>query len=427
LNYFPRNLLKSELVRNASVLITGTVLAQLVSILLQPVIRRLFTAESFGILSVYLSLIGMITVVSSLRFDDAIVLPKSDKESVNLIGLSLFFNFSINLLLFIVVILFKGRLILFLNLPTDFPVAVLFIIPVGAFMVNTFQCFNLWLIRKRKFYSVSANKLVRRGSEGAAQISFAFAKVYNGLIFSDLFGQVANVIIAVIQAFRNGLNFNVISINKLKYVFLKYSEFPKYNLVPAFMSSCSFLIPPILINKFFSSEAAGFFDLSKLLLSIPLALIASSFSSVLLQKVSEKYQKSESFLADMKPIILIVLLISIVEILVIMFFGDFIFRFIFGEGWIASGRISKILVWSFALNFIVSTFSNIFVTMRKIKTYSIWQLFYFLCIISLLFFRNLEFIDFLKVYVAVEVGCYLVVAFIIVFIITRYELSLQNN
>ena len=154
----------------------------------------------------------MITVVSSLRFDDAIVIPKTDKDSINLIGLSLFFNFLINLVLLLVVMMFRGKLVLFLNLPSDFPVAVLYIIPIGAFLVNTFQCFNLWLIRKRKFYPVSANKLVRRGSEGLSQVGFAFTKINNGLIFSDLIGQIANVSVAIYQAMRNGLSFKLISI-----------------------------------------------------------------------------------------------------------------------------------------------------------------------------------------------------------------------
>ncbi len=402
-------------------------LAQLVSILLQPLIRRLFSAEEFGTFAVYLSMIGIITVVSSLRFDDAIVIPKTDKQSVNLIALSLFFNFIINLLLFLIVSIFGEEIILFLNLPKNFSVPVLYLIPVGAFLFNSYQCLNFWLIRKKKYYSVSANKLVRRGSEGVAQVSLALGKVFNGLIYSDLIGQIANLAIVSIQTYKSNLSFKIISLSKIKYVFRKYSEFPKYNLVPALMSSCSYFIPPIFINKFFSSEAAGFFDLSKLLLSIPLALVASSFSSVLLQKVSEKYQKRESFLNEIKPVLTIVIMIAIIEIIVIVLFGEYLFSFIFGDSWETSGKISRIMVWSFAMNFIVSSFSTVFVTMKKIKTYSIWQFFYFLAIISLFFFKDMNFIDFLKLYVAIEVVCYMVVISIMVTIIARFELSVKSN
>jgi len=363
-------------------------------------------------------------VFSSLRYDDAIVLPKSDKESTNLLGLSLIINFLINLIIFSLVLLFGRKIISFLNLPANFPVPILYIIPLGAFLFSTYQSLNSWLIRRRKFFSVSLNKLVRRSSEGMAQISLALLRSFNGLIYSDIIGQVANVTTVAIQTRKNELNLKLISFVKLKYVFRKYSEFPKFNLIPAFMSSCSYLLPPIFINKFFSPETAGFFDQSKLLLSIPLAFISSSISNVLLQRISEKFNKKESFLTELKPVLYIVVLISIVEIISILLFGEDLFKIVFGARWITSGKISKIMVWSFAFNFIVSSFTSIFVSMRRIRTFSIWQSFYFFSILLLLFFKHLPFTDFLKIYVLIEVICYFVVALIMFTIIYRYESSL---
>jgi O-antigen/teichoic acid export membrane protein len=145
----------------------------------------------------------------------------------------------------------------------------------------------------------------------------------------------------------------------------------------------------------------------------------------LLQRVSEKFNNRQSFLNELRPVILVVGLISLIEILAIVLFGENLFRFIFGDTWIFSGKISKIMVWSFTFNFIVSTFTTIFVSMRKIKTYSIYQLFYFIAILALLFFKNMGFVEFLKIYVIIEVICYTVLTAIMIFTITRYEHSLQ--
>lgn len=408
-------------------MISGTIIAQLVSILLQPILRRLYSPESFGILSAYLSIIGMIVILCSLRYDDTIVLPKSDKESINLVGLSLFISFCFNLMIFILVITLGGKIKSFLNLPANFPVKILYIIPAGAYLFSIYQSLNSWLIRKKKYISVSVNKLVRRSTEGSAQIVFAFLKSFNGLIYSDIIGQTANAATAAIQSRKYGLNFNLLSITKLKYVLRKYSEFPKFNLVPAFMSSCSYLLPPIFIVKFFSPETAGFFDLSKLLLSIPMALIASSISNVLLQRISERFNRKESFMTEIKPVLYIVIIIAVIEVIAIILVGENLFKIVFGSQWITSGKISKIMVWSFALNFIVSSFTSIFVSMRKIKIYSIWQFIYFISILSLLFFKHLPFTDFLKIYVLIEVLCYLSVALVMFTIIYRYELSLSRT
>ena len=425
--YFPFHLLRSELLRSASVLISGTIVAQLISILLQPVLRRLFTPESFGIYSVYLSLVGMILILCSLRYDDTIVLPKTDKESTNLLALSLIINFFFNLSILLIVIILGRRIIFFLNLPKNFPVSILYIIPLGAFLFSTCQSLNSWLIRRRKYFSISVNKLARRSSEGVAQISFALIKSFNGVIYSDIIGQTANGLTVAFQTKKNELNLKLVSIIKLKYVFRKYAEFPKFNLIPAFMSSCSYLLPPIFINKFYSPETAGFFDLSKLLLSIPLAFIASSISSVLLQRISERFNKKESFLTELKPILYIVGLIALIEISTIILFGEDLFKIVFGSQWITSGKISKIMVWSFAFNFIASSFTSIFVSMRRIRTYSVWQFIYFVSILSLLLFRHLPFTDFIKIYVSIELFCYFLVTLIMLLMVYRYESAVLKS
>jgi len=426
LSFSPRLLLKSELLRNTSVLITGTVVAQLISIALQPFLRRYFSVAEFGTLSVYLSMVGILAVLSTLRFDDAIVLPGKDKDSANVLILSLIFNLIICLIALIFIILFGKWLLITINLSAEIPVSVLYLVPFGAFLINTYQSFNYWLIRKKKFNNVSLNKLVRRGGEGMSQVTFAFSKVSNGLIFSDIIGQIVNVATIIYQSFRFGFSLKYFSISKIRYVFSKYSDFPKFNLLPALMSTCSFLLPPIFINKYFSAESAGYFDMAKLVLSIPLALVATAISNVLLQRITEKYNSGQSLIEDLKPLLSVVLLICIVEFLVIYLFGNKLFGFAFGSVYEISGDISRIMVWSFAMNFIVSSFSCIFISMRKIKLYSIWQFFYFLAIISVLLFNTLGFFDFLKVYMIVEVVCYSAAAVILTSMVYRYEKSLRT-
>jgi O-antigen/teichoic acid export membrane protein len=422
----PRAIFKSELIRNTSVLVTGTVLAQLISVLLQPLLRRLYSAEMWGTYSVYMSLVGIIAVISSLRYDDAIVLPRKDKDSANLLALSLFFNLCITFLFFLIFLLFGKQILHTINLKPGFTSSVLYLIPLGAFLYNVAQSFNYWLIRKKRYTGVSANKLVRRGSEGLSQVTLALVKNPAGLILSDIIGQTANVVSTVIQSLSNEFSFKLLSKSKLSYVAGKYSEFPRYNLIPSLMSTCSFFLPPVFINKFFSAESAGYFDLTKMVLSIPMAFVASSISSVLLQKIADSFNAKKSFLPDLKSTLLVVIAISLAESVVIALFGIPLFKIVFGQNWGISGEISRIMVWSFVLNFIVSSFSCIFISMRKIKYYSIWQLFYFVSIISLLLFRNLEFREFLKVYVLIEVVCYFTVLTMMFRIVKNYEKNLTQ-
>ncbi len=419
-----QSLIRSELLINTSILISGTALAQLIPILLQPVLRRPFSAEIFGAYSVYLSLIGILVMVSSFRYELAIILPKKDKEAANVLFLSVFLNLSFNLILLLAIIIWKDKFAQFLNLSDKFG-NYLFFVPVTTFLLSSYQSINYWLIRKKRFTPISVNKFIRRGFEGIAQVGLKFVKVPHFLVYGDVLGHIANLFSGIRQSWRSGLTTNLLSTSKVKYVFFKYNDYPKYNLLPGVMSACSTLLPAIFINKFFSLENAGYMDLSRMLLSIPLALISISVSSVLLQRTSEKIKNGESILKDLLSVFSIIFVIGLLEIIIIIIFGVELFEFIFGTEWSFSGTISKFLVWSFSLNFIVNSFNSIFISLNKIKLLSFWQLFYFTSILLLVFFKGFPFLEFVKIYVVIEILSAIVIGAFMVIIIRNYEMHLK--
>lgn len=419
-------LFNSELFKNTSILLSGTALAQLIPILLEPILRRYYSPEIFGAYSVYLSLLGILIIVASFKYELAIILPKKDKEAANIFILSVILSFFFSIILLIIVLIWKKNICIFLNLSLTY-VNYLYVIPLGTFLFSLYQSINFWLIRKKKFLAISQNKFIRRSFEGSGKIGFRFIVGTYGLVIGDILGHIANLVSGVIQAHKSGLNLKLINFNKLRYVSRKYIEYPKFNVIPSFLSACSYLLPAILINKFFSTEYAGFFDLSKLVLSIPLALIATSISNVLLQRVSEKYREKQSFVKEFIPIVIIVLLIAFTELFIISLWGADLFIFIFGKKWSLSGEISEILIWSFSISFITASFTSVFIAMKKIKIYSFWQLFYFICIMSLYFFRKYGFIDFLKVFVFIEIISYLIAISMIIVVMLKYELNLKRS
>lgn len=417
---------KSELLWNTSTLISGTALAQLIPILLQPVLRRYYAPEVFGAYAVYSSILGILIIVSSFKYELAIILPKKDKEAANIVFLAQILNLLFNIFLFFIILAFENKLLKILNLSPKHALF-LYLVPAGAFLSNLYQSINYWLIRQKAFISLSVNKFVRRGFEGAFQVSFKWMGVSGGLIFGDIIGHISNIISGFYQSYKKKFRFSDFSFAKLKYTAKKYVEYPKYNLAGSIMSSCSTLLPAIFINKFFSSEMTGYYDLSKMVLSIPLGLIAISISNVLLQRVSEKYKMQVSFKKELSRLLIVLSAIALTEVVVIFFYSDEFFRLIFGKQWDVSARISKILIWSYALNFLASSFYSIFISMKKIKVLSLWQVFYFVAILSLVFFKNSSFINFIKVYVLIEIICYIIISIIIFKIIFDYEKKIKHN
>jgi len=416
---------RSELLKDISVLVSGTTLAQLIPILLQPVLRRFFSPDDFGAYAVYLSITGILVVIASLRYELAIILPDKDKTAANVMVLAILINLIFSITLLAIILLFGNPILKLINLPKKYSIY-LYLIPAGVFLYSFYQSLNYWLIREKRFFSISLNKFVRRGTEGSGQLAFMLAQKPAGLVLGDILGHLTNGISGTIQVLKANFRLVFISITKIRYVSVKYLEYPKFNVLPGFMSACSYLLPAIFINKFFSTDYTGYFDLSKLMLSIPLALIATSISNVLLQRISENFRKNESILSDLFSIFRFVLLIALLEIIIVRIWGIELFSIFFGTEWKYSGEISRILVWSFAFNFIIASFSSIFISMKKIKILSAWQLIYFIAIFSLILFRNSSFEIFIRTYVLIEISCYTLISLIMVFIITKHETTVKE-
>lgn len=416
INYIKR----TEIVQHASLLVGGTVIAQAIPILLQPFLRRFFTPEAFGVYSVYISIIGILMVVACFRYEQAIVLPKRDSDASALVLASLFFSLIFSLFVLLVVIIFKSWLIPLLNLPDD-KGYILYLIPLGTFLLSAFQVFNYWLVRKKGFMPIAINKFSRRIVEGVTQSAFALTSNSKGLVLGDVAGQIANFLVSLWQSFQMGFSIKKFSLNRLKFLLKKYIDFPRFSLIPSLISTASYLLPVVFINKHYTSQQAGYFDLTKLILSVPLALVAGSFSSVVLNRVSDSFRNRRSFYNELRPLIGITLVISFFEIILITLLGETLFVYIFGKQWALSGQMAKLLVWPFALNFITSSFTSIFVALNKIIWQSIWQLFYFTLIVSLIFFSHLNFHDFIALYTILEIIANTSMIVLLVIVIKKYE------
>ena len=108
-----RNLIQSSGVRNFTKLLSANVVAQVIGLLVYPILTRIYAPEDFGLLNLFLSIGGVLTILSTAEYYYAIVLPKNQKDAISvlyvglgcllfvslLIGVSVFFAGSISELL----------------------------------------------------------------------------------------------------------------------------------------------------------------------------------------------------------------------------------------------------------------------------------------------------------------------------------------
>jgi len=423
-----RLLPKSEFTKNTFILVVGTIIAQSIPLLLHPILRRIYSPEDFGAMSVYLNIFSMLTIVSALRYEATIVLPKNNNEAANILTLAFIINIIFSTTLLLIIVFFKNAIIHFINFPEKYS-NYLYLLPFVCSIFGIYQSINYWLIRQKAFKASTNNKIIRRAVEGTFQGVLGFLKIPGGLFIGDFSGNLANLFAGVRQIFRNKYEFRFVTRKKIAYVFKKYIDYPKFNVFPTLLSSAATILPFLFINKMYSTEIVGYLDLSRMVLSIPLIFIASTISQVFFQQTTEKKHNFLSIKNDVKNIMFLLLAVISVEIFVIMLWGPQLFGFVFGSRYAVSGSYSQVLIFSFMLNFIGSTFSSIFITFEKIRLNSIWQIIYFGAICSLLFLKGLGIFDFLKIYVAIEIVMHLIYCTMIYFIVNGYEkkIMLRNK
>lgn len=188
----------SEFFNNTVVLIMGTVAAQAIPLLIHPLLRRIYSPEDFGAFAIYFNIISILIIVASLRYEAAIVLPKNDIESINVLALSIILGFIFCLILLITLLIFKNVFCELLNFPSKYS-NYLYLLPFSTLCFSIYQSFNYWLIRKKAFKASSINKITRRSFEGLTQLGLGYKQLSFGLFIGDFIGNLANSISGALQ------------------------------------------------------------------------------------------------------------------------------------------------------------------------------------------------------------------------------------
>jgi O-antigen/teichoic acid export membrane protein len=409
-----------ELLKNSTTLIVGTITAQAIPLLLQPLLRRYYLPEEFGALAVYLNLFGIVTIVSSLRYEAAIMLPNNNLQAANVLALSVILSAIFNFLLFLILLFFSEQIFLFIGIPAQYK-NFLFFLPFSGFAFSVYQAINYWLIRQKAFKASTINKINRRFTEGLFQVAGGFLNLKGGLFWGDFIGNITNFISGIRQIYRTTFSITYLSKRKLFAVLKKYKEFPIYNTVPTLASSLASTLPYLYINKFYSTAVVAIVDLSRLALSVPLVLISGTVSQVLFQDITSKIRNKQSIVEPLAKMAYLLLALFTIEFLIVEFSAPWLFTLVFGDTYRASGQLSQLLIIMFGFSFFSSTFSFILIAFQKLRLNALWQTFYLAAIASLYFFKNWSFNNFISLFVGIDAFCQLTLLIIIFYIIKNYK------
>ena len=189
-----RNIWQSEFFKNVATLISGTTLAQAFSVLIYIILSRIYTEEDFGVFGLYMNILNITVIFATAKYELAILLPKSEKESVNLLGLSGLISLCVSLLLLVLIIPMNDLICRWLG--SEQISSWLYFIPLSTLMVGWFTSFRNFSNRQKRYKLIAGASIGQSISNSLLKLGLGLLIAgAAGLIFGVIFGQVVGFLV----------------------------------------------------------------------------------------------------------------------------------------------------------------------------------------------------------------------------------------
>jgi len=349
-----RNIWNSEFFRNVATLISGTTLAQAFSVVIYIVLSRIYTEEDFGVFGLYMNILNITVIFSTAKYELAILLPKNEKDSVNLLGLSGLISVVVSLLLLAIVVPMNGLICSWLG--SEKISSWLYFIPLSTLMVGWFTSFRNFSNRQKRYRLIAGANIGQSISNSLLKLGLGVVVAgAAGLIFGAIFGQLVGFLVFFVVHWRlNGSKAAWISWSEMKRLGRQYSLFPKYNMWQGLINNLSGAFPVFILSSYFSTGIAGLYTFGYMILYRPVNLVANAFYQVLFQRFVEKRHQNSSLRPEVLLFLKRTTQVLLLPFIVLGIFFPEIFGFIFGENWIEAGRYAQILLpWIFMVSLVM--------------------------------------------------------------------------
>ena len=348
-------------IRNIATVFSGNIIAQAIPLILGPIITRLFTPEEVAVYGAYITIGSMFAVIACLRFELAIMLPKTNEEALEIVRRNVRLAFTVALISVLLSILFKDQMIEYTE--NKEVVYFLWAVPLMVFFTGVYQSFYNYTTRIKSYKKVTSSRVVQSTGVNGFAIVLNYLKTGPfGLVSGHVLGLFASTAILFKKEYIVG------KVASLKELFKNYRDFPLVNGPHAFTDILfqRFGIMYLLID-FYGLEIYGFYELSNRYLKGPLRLITSSVAQVFFQQTAEEKSNDQSSMKTLIKTSFISLGIGVPMLVVLLFFGEDLFALVFGESWAMAGVVASIMVWSLFTNFLSSPISTIPILFNKQK------------------------------------------------------------
>ncbi|MFS0555437.1 lipopolysaccharide biosynthesis protein [Brevibacillus sp. 179-C9.3 HS] len=339
----------NRFLKQVAIIMAGTGIAQILTVVAAPLLSRLYEPSSFGLFALYTSIVSVLAGIMTLRYELAIVLPKTNEEAGSLFILSLLIVLGMSGAVFL--ILWGISVTELLPLSTTDMTQWLWWIPLSVLAMGVYQTLSYWCTRRQAFMRISTSQVLRSTGVTATQITGGVLNAgASGLIGGQILGQVLISTYMGAQVWKEDKNLFKTSCNwaRIKQLAKSYVRFPLYNTPQNLLNAISQNIPAILLMKAYGAAVVGWYALAVRLIEMPLSLMGKSLSQVYFQRISQAYHQGVNLYVHLRKTTLILAVMGLFPAATIIVLGPAIFALVLGEEWREAGVYARwIVVWLF--------------------------------------------------------------------------------
>lgn len=350
--------------QGASVIAASTLISQVMAFAVAPFLTRLYSPSDFGVLAILTSVVTVVGVLASLRYEMAIPLADEEEKASNLLALTLALVVATTITSIVGVALGGQWLAQLLKIPAL--VDYLWALPIAILTIGLSQVFNSWAIRQRAYGSLASSRIFQTFGGSGTQLAAGLLHLGAlGLVLGQLVNQtISAILLALTVRGRDRQRVRAVSRINMRAVAREYHRFPKYSTGAVVLNAVSMQAPIFLLSYFFGPIVTGYYALGYRLLQVPINLIGQSVAQVYMSRARQALR--EGWIGQESLQLLQVLIqLGVPLMLVVGISAPEAFGILFGSKWITAGEyVQWLSPWIF-LVLIASPLSSISVIREK--------------------------------------------------------------
>ncbi len=357
----------SDLRRHLLVQSAGTILSQLIPILVAPLLTRLFDPAEFGLYGSVVSISALLAIFVTLRIDHGIMVAPGDDEARKTAILSLMLALAGTLVFAVGAVAVLAAIGM---LDSNQLVIWGILVPLAGVLVAAVRTLTLFSNRLKAFRLVSRARILQAVCVALVSLLLGYLALQSyGLVIAMIAGYflyVAMLAPALWPPVRLDRQ-DAASLLKANGRFIRFS-FPA-DLV----NTLSWRIPFIAFPALFGLEQTGYLALAYTVVATPTRFIGNALGEVFYSHAARQYEETGNCWPTAKNIALLLGMVGLVGFSILFLIAEPAFVIVFGEEWIESAVFTKILIPMIIIRFVASPLSVVFYIAGRQKEDFLWQ------------------------------------------------------